>query len=210
MRGLRNLSLVLNRMGQFDEALAICNQLENECGDDLYAAHTSSDIFLNQGEWQQALAKAKHCKEIFKNMSFNAAFALLAMGDLENAQKYFLHAALNYPFTVHSLVDLKQKDLKKYEALTSEERQDFDLIVDLKANLFQYLAGYKKKIKNQFKDWLMSHEIQELIFERAQATKEWKSNRQAGASKGFKKMTEMGEFKFAEKVIEDSVKGKKQ
>jgi hypothetical protein len=47
MRGLRNLALALNESERFAEALAICDRLEDECGDGPAAASHRAVIFLN-------------------------------------------------------------------------------------------------------------------------------------------------------------------
>jgi hypothetical protein len=49
MRGLRNLALTLNQTGRFDEALALCDRLENECGDHMFGTHPVSLSMLGQG-----------------------------------------------------------------------------------------------------------------------------------------------------------------
>lgn len=205
IRGLRNLSLVLNRLGKFDEALEVCCQLESECGDDLPAASTASYVYLNKGEWMLALKKSTYCSQIFKEMSFNVAFALLEMGDTEGAKKYFLHGALNYPYTAHALIGLKERELKKYVSLTVEEAHDPDVVWEIKANIFKYLSGHKRKIKNHFGKWLTRSEIQGLIFERAEAMNKWKVNQGDGTSEGYKKMMRMGDLRFAERFSKKPV-----
>jgi len=54
MRGLRNLVLTLNQAGRFEEALAICDRLTDECGDQWNADWYRAAISLNTGKWQQA------------------------------------------------------------------------------------------------------------------------------------------------------------
>ena len=54
MRGLRNLCRTLVRAGRYDEALALCDRLERECGDDLTADAQRTSIRLNTGRWEEA------------------------------------------------------------------------------------------------------------------------------------------------------------
>ena len=47
MRGLGNLAMALNEVGRYKDALALCDRLANECGDEFTAAAHKADIFLN-------------------------------------------------------------------------------------------------------------------------------------------------------------------
>ncbi len=65
MRGLRNLASTLNEAGRFEEALALCDRLDDECGDDITATWHRAVIYLNTGKWQQAAAAAQRLTVLF-------------------------------------------------------------------------------------------------------------------------------------------------
>ena len=67
MRGLRNLALAYNQAGRYEEALAACDQLENQCGDDGSAAAHRATAFLCQGAWEQARDAARSLHAINPN-----------------------------------------------------------------------------------------------------------------------------------------------
>ncbi|MFH1436553.1 MAG: tetratricopeptide repeat protein [Pseudomonadota bacterium] len=97
MRGMRNLTLALNRAGRYDEALALCDRLEKECGDDLTADSHRADVFLNTGRWQESADAARRLHQLWPSESLVAACALFEMGRMEESASMFLHGALNSP-----------------------------------------------------------------------------------------------------------------
>jgi hypothetical protein len=80
MRGLRNLTLTLNEAACYDEALAVCDRLETECGDDFTAASHRAAIYLNTGNWEQAARFASRSgDDLDPSAGFVQAFAFFEL-----------------------------------------------------------------------------------------------------------------------------------
>ncbi len=72
MRGLRNLCCTLHRAGRYDEAEALCDRLERECGDGLTADAHRTSISLNTGRWEDALALGNRLHGLFPEENLSA------------------------------------------------------------------------------------------------------------------------------------------
>ncbi|MBF0104379.1 MAG: hypothetical protein HQM16_03525 [Deltaproteobacteria bacterium] len=197
MRGLRNLALVLNRSGKFDEALDVCDKLDEECGDDIVARCMKSDIYLNLDQWRLAIKHATYDCNTFPDNSFNVAFANFELGNTKEANTYFLHATLHYPKTANALVGIHIKNTPK----THEECDDHNCSIDVCQNLHKYLKQKSRPSLKHFKEFILKKDIQDLVQEKIKATHEWMANREAGPSVGYKRMQEMGKIEFAQKEV---------
>jgi tetratricopeptide (TPR) repeat protein len=58
IRAMRNLTLALNRVGRYEEALRLCERLDQECGDNISPLAYRASIYLNTGCWQEAADSA--------------------------------------------------------------------------------------------------------------------------------------------------------
>jgi len=60
----------MNRLGRYDEALALSDRLESECNDEITAAAYRSSAYLNAGLWKLAAGSAKYLHKIHPSESF--------------------------------------------------------------------------------------------------------------------------------------------
>jgi|GEM_PF-2227981 len=67
--------LALNRARRYDEALAYCDCLEKECGDDISAVSYRADIYLNTSYWQSAVDTAIIGHKLVPSQCLIAVFA---------------------------------------------------------------------------------------------------------------------------------------
>jgi hypothetical protein len=160
MRGLRNLVLTLNELSRFDEALALCDRLENECGDDFSAASHRATIYLNTGHWQLAADAAMHLHKVWASESFVAAFALYELGKLQDATAMFLHGALNYPRAARMLLGMRTRQPKDYE-----EARDHNAGVSDLRGLHVYLGQQSRRAKKFFRDFVRHPHTDSLLTE---------------------------------------------
>ena len=107
MRGLSNLILTLSEMGEFNEALALCDRWERECSDQVTAAIHRASIYLNLGRWKLAAQTAVSLKEMHPSEGFIEAFALYELGDKEDAEAVFARTFLLYPRAARRLLGVK-------------------------------------------------------------------------------------------------------
>ncbi len=139
MRGLRNLAVTLLRIARYEEAMAVADRLELECGDDLAASSYRGAIALNTGDWELAAGSAGRLRGLWPEEGMLEAFARVELGEQSLALEAFLHAALTKPRAVRLVLGVPSTAPK-----TSIETEDHNAGVNLAQLLSSYL-GKKKK-----------------------------------------------------------------
>jgi tetratricopeptide (TPR) repeat protein len=132
-RGLSNLLITLNRLGRYDEALRLANQLEEVCGDREGAECLRSDIHLNRGAWEEAVRAARYVRNLWPETSFVAAMASFEMGHMEESVADFLHGACNHPGAAPLISGRRAKAPKTHDEICDHR---------VGAAFLQNLAGY--------------------------------------------------------------------
>ena len=191
MRGLRNLALTLNQASRFDEALAICDQLETECGDADTATWQRAVIFLNTGRWQQASAAAQRAFD-GGDSSLLLAFARFELGDREPALEAFLHAALNNPRAARMLVRERTTPAEGFE-----EASDHNTGVALLRGLHAYLAHQSAAARKFFRGVLRDPRVVALLDESIAVVRRRNQQHPTGGREAFDRMTLMRSRPFA-------------
>jgi tetratricopeptide (TPR) repeat protein len=197
MRGLRNLTLTLNRAARFDEALKGCERLEKECGDFFSAAAHRASIYLNTRRWREALEFSRKLHESSPAESFTAAFASFELGELSSARAFFLHGLLNLPISGHMLIGEKYPKPK-----SSEEIEDYNNGIETLGALSCYIRSQNRKAKLFFRELIRHSKVIALQQERVEVTRKWREDRSNTDRKAFGRMIEMQRPEFASKVVE--------
>jgi len=192
IRGLRNLASVLNRMERYDEAVAICDRLDTECGDDLAADSTRAAVFLNLGRWEEAAQKALRLQNLFPEESLIAAFALFACGRRAEATETFLHGAINHPCAARVLLEERAS-----KPTSSDEAEDHNTGVELLREMGPFFKRQARASREFFRGLLRHPRLAALQRELEEAKAQRLANRQAGASEGFRRMQQMCTPEFA-------------
>lgn len=157
IRGLRNLVLALTRNGSFEEALSICNTLENECNDEITATCHRAAIFLNTKKWREAEENAVRMLQISPMEAVIAAFAQFEQGKIFEARKNFLFAAFNNPLGIEILVSGRARTPKGFL-----EAEDYNAGVELRTTIARYVSGRSTKSKAFFSALIAQPEIRKL------------------------------------------------
>lgn len=194
MRGLRNQAYTLNRLSRYDEALAVCDHLDDVCGDDASADGRRAAIYLNTGMWKQAYLKANKWCRIWSDESFIAGFAAAERSDTTRAVAHLVHAALNQPRAARMLAGLSTKARPK----DYEEVRDHNAGVGAKDSLHGYLARRASRGKKLLRRLLDLPELANLIAELQEATTRWRASRDADDRTAYRRMMEMQGLPFAE------------
>jgi tetratricopeptide (TPR) repeat protein len=139
MRGLRNLALTLNRLGRHEEALAVCDTLEQECHDDLTVDAFRASIFLNTGRYAEAGDRALRLVEIWPTELFVAGFALAELRD-PRAPALMVRAVLHHPRAAQALLGLRVP-----KPTFREEHEDDEAGRELRLNLAEWLRGRRRR-----------------------------------------------------------------
>ena len=160
MRGLRNLVLTLNQAGCFDKALALCDRLENECGDHMSAGWHRAAVYLNTRQWQQAAETARPVTGLYPDANLIVAFALFELGRREEVLSAFLHAALKHPRATRMLLGERSAVPK-----SGDESRDHNAGVSLLRSLHAYLKGRSRAAKQFFRDLVRDPRVVKLLDE---------------------------------------------
>jgi tetratricopeptide (TPR) repeat protein len=191
VRGLRNLVLVLNRAGRYDEALVLCDRLETECGDSLEASAHRAAIYLNTGRWQAAAEAAGRLVNIWASENFAVAFASFELGKRDDAASAFLHAALNHPRAARMLLGERTPSPK-----TGDEVEDHNTGVQLLRSLAGYFGRQNRAARKFFGGIIADPRVVALQAELQKAIAGWRTNR-SDDRKHFDKMNRMKSPEFA-------------
>jgi len=192
IRGLRNLTLALNQAGRFHEALALCDRLDEECGDDITAFWHRAAISLNLGSWSGAFRNARSIAQIHPDAAFIEALALEALGQRQGALEAFLHGALNSPRAAKMLVEIHQP-----KPASHHETDDHNGGVLLRQNLHAYLAKPPKGATGFFKALLADPRVEQLLNEVVETVRRWSGER-TGDRTAYDRMMLMQSRRFAE------------
>lgn len=170
LRGLRNLSLTLARAGEHEEALALCDRLERECGDDLTADARRATISLNVGRWQEALTAADRLHRLYPEQNLFAALAAFELGRKDEARWRFLHGALNQPRTARMLLGLRTTapDPRRRDEV-EDHNAGVDGLQDLRPFLGRRAGGWKRF----FRAMLREPEVGALLAEKEAVVRRW-------------------------------------
>ena len=193
MRGLRNLTLTLNGAARFDEALALCDRLETECGDDFSAGYYRAAISLNTGMWAQAAESSKRSGgDLDPSSGFVEAFALFELGRLEEALPAFLHAALNFPRAARALCGRRTAAAK-----SNDEAEDHNTGLTLQWNLHAYLKNQPRAAKTFFQGLVLDPRVAELLDESIAVVRRRQDEHRTGVRSAFDRMQLMRSRPFA-------------
>ncbi len=200
MRGLRNLTITMNRLGRYDEALVMCNRLEKECHDVTTAAVYRSSAYLNTGRWKLALDFAIYSHRIYSAESFIAAYALFEMDRREEASTHFLYATFNNPRAARMLTGVKINygNPKKFE-----EVSDHNSGVSYFQNLQGYFKKQKKKSNIFFKN-LVGHEmVGQLLEQQKKFTNDNDHQKNPKWKDAFEQLHKMRQMEFAKEICSE-------
>lgn len=197
IRAIIYLAEVCNMMGDYDEGLAFCDRLENECHQDVDGALGRVPIYLNTGLWNEAARAARYVHKIFPKQNIPLAFALHEMGRGHKALVHFLTGAIQFPRTARMLCGLPRGSAPK----SSREVDDHNAGVTHVRELHAYLRDRKNRAPLFFKGILKDARVIACIDEAAEVRRRWEADR-SGDRKWFDRMKEMHSAQFAEEQAE--------
>lgn len=191
MRGLHNMATSLNRLGRYDEALALCERLEAECGDREGAAGHRAAIHLNAGHWAPAVEASERLCLLSQEMSLVAALALREMGMIERALASFLHGALNFPRAARMLLGASASTPRDPDQIIGHNHGVY-LLRDLDA----YLRRRRKAVSSFFGPVLRAQAVTDLLAEREACARRWFEER-ANDRRDFDRLQALKSREFA-------------
>ena len=194
MRGLRNLALALNRAGQWEEALAVCDRLEQECGDRVTSMAHRSSVYLNTGRWPEALGAAEYVRGIDSTAaSLVAALALFEADRRRAALAAFVHGALNGPRAARLLLGLESRAPR-----SSDEARDHNAGIGLLRDLAVYLRDRRRASVRFFASVVALPAMAGLLAEIEAVAERWREQHRTGNREAFDRMRLMHGRAFAE------------
>ena len=192
MRGLRNSVLTLNEAGRFDEAMALCDRLDDECGDEITAAWHRAVIYLNTGKWQRAAEAAQRLTGLYPEANLIVAFALYELGRIDQVLSAFLHGALNHPRAARMLLGERAPAPK-----SSDETRDHNTGVSLRRALHAYLDGQSRASKRFFRGLVRDPRVVGLLKEIVAVVQRRTAQHPTGEREAFDRMMLMHSPEFA-------------
>jgi tetratricopeptide (TPR) repeat protein len=196
MRGLQNLALTLNEAGRFLEALAICDRLASECGDEVAATWHRAAVYLNTRQWERAAGAAQRTLGLDPAGGFLAAFANFELGQRDMALGAFLHAALNHPRAARMLAGEMTRG--KHTVTSRDEAEDHNTGVSLLRGLHAYLRAQSRVSRRFFRDVVRHERVMCLLDESAAVVRRWHEQHRTGEREAFDRMQRMRSLEFAE------------
>ena len=193
MRGLRNSVLTLNEAGRFDEAMALCDRLDDECGDEITTAWHRAVIYLNTGKWQQAAEAAQRLTGLYPEANLIAGFALYELGRIDQVLSAFLHGALNHPYGARMLLGERTPAPK-----SSDQARDHNTGVSLRRALHAYLDGQSRASKRFFRALVREPRVVGLLDEIVAVVQRRTAQHPTGEREAFDRMTLMHSPEFAQ------------
>jgi tetratricopeptide (TPR) repeat protein len=193
MRGLRNSVLTLNEAGRFDEALTLCDRLDDECGDEITTAWHRAVICLNTGKWQQAAEAAQRLTGLYPEANLIAAFALYELGRIDQVLSSFLHGALNHPRAARMLLGERKLGPK-----SGGEVRDHNTGVSMRRALHAYLSGQSRASKRFFRALIRDPRVAGLLDEIVAVVQRRMAQHPTGEREAFERMTLMHSREFAQ------------
>ena len=195
MRGLQNLALTLNEAGRFPEALAVCDRLADECGDEVAATWHRAAVYLNTGQWERAAGAAQRTIGLDPAGGFLAAFAYFELGQRDGALGAFLHAALNHPRSARMLAGEKTRG--KRTVTSRDEAEDHNTGVSMLRGLHAYLHGQSRASRRFFRDVVDDARVMRLLDESAAVVRRWHEQHPTGEREAFDRMLRLRSLEFA-------------
>ncbi len=192
MRGLRSFTVTLTRCAAYKKALAFCDRLERECGDDLAAMDFRAAVYLNMGRWEEARDQANKLIQVWPVFSLYAAFASFELGDWGAALASFLHGVLNRPRTARMLLDRPSPAPEGYD-----EARDHNGGIEECADLAGFLGRQTDASKGFFRGLLAAPEIAALVAEKRETIAQRNKQRATADREAFDRMQQMSSIEFA-------------
>ena len=197
-RGLSNLILTLNRLGQYDKALAHADQLERVCGDDAGAEYYRALIHLNRGAWEDAAKAARHVRNLWQETSFVAALASFEMGRSEEAVADFLHGACNHPAAALLIAGRRAK-----KPTTHDEARDWEVGTALLKNAGAYLSQRGARVRRFLGSLITNPGIAKLMSDVEETRRQRDQERRGSTRVAWDLLRRMESVKFArERAVE--------
>jgi tetratricopeptide (TPR) repeat protein len=187
--------LALNEAGRFPEALAICDRLADECGDEVAATWHRAAVYLNTGQWERAAGAAQRTIGLDPAGGFLAAFAYFELGQRDRALGAFLHAALNHPRSARMLAGEKTRG--KRTVTSRDEAEDHNTGVSMLRGLHAYLHGQSRASRRFFRDVVDDARVMRLLDESAAVVRRWHEQHPTGEREAFDRMQRLRSLEFA-------------
>ena len=197
IRAIIYLAQTCNRNNEYTRALALCDQLDKECGQEITAMLERIPVYLNSGAWEEAEKAARYVCKVYPQENITWAFALCEMNRWQKALAPFISAIIRFPRTAGLLGGIVQTRKPK----SADEVADHNTGVELMRSLEVYLHNKKHTGKKMLTLLLENLEIKALVKEAVNVRQCWRNGR-SDDRKWFDRLHEMESSVFAEKTAD--------
>lgn len=196
MRGLRNLALATLQAGRSDEVLVLCDRLEKECFDEATAAAYRANGMLNKGLWAEARQQALLVRNTSPQLSLVASLAAYELESLDDARSDFVHAMLNAPRTVASVLGVPYLGVP--QGLEIDEHEGG---IAARRSLVTYLASWSPAARAFFRKLWDHEQLRRLRAELVEVTERWRTLRSGTDRRDYDRAMQLRSPEFAHSVF---------
>jgi tetratricopeptide (TPR) repeat protein len=137
-----------NRLGEYDTALALCDRLTRDYGQDISADDLRVPVLLNAGSWAEAARVADSLVGLYPVNHFPLALAYWELGERTKAHEHFVCGAVQLPATGALLVGGSVP-----KGIANDPR-DYNTGVSLLRHMWAYRQRHKKSLQAFRPLWL--------------------------------------------------------
>lgn len=165
---------VHNRLADYEAALALCDRLEGEFGQEINANQLRIPMLLNTGEWARAAKVSVGLTGLYPSDHLPAALAYWELDQRQLAREHFASAALQLPRTAALFVAADLPDG------VNPDWRDHNEMVALLRELGPYRATHRRTFKALLA-WFQHPKLQAAVLAAEEVRKAWKEDRASNA-----------------------------
>jgi tetratricopeptide (TPR) repeat protein len=144
LRALRNLALICERSGRFEQALEVCEHLRSDCHDIDSADSYTATTYLKMERWTEARNVAARLMEALPEFGIVAAIAAAQENKDNEAAEYLVTAAQETPRVVAECFGIR---LPRPKSVEDREEQDYaEDFADDVAPVLEALPSLKRNV----------------------------------------------------------------
>jgi len=193
LRALIHQVTACNRMGEYKKALDVCDRLERDHGQDIYAAALRVPVLLNDRQWSAAALHAEQMTGLYPENHVLLALAGLELHDHSQAQQHFVRCALELPATVGLLLGMR------LHSGMLEDARDHNHGVSLLRDTKAYRTTHDKSLQYFRKLW--SHPVVKAAVLEADEVRQKSRTNRSGERTWFDRMQRLHSMEHAREVV---------
>lgn len=188
-----------NRMDAHANALAVCDRLQQDFGQDITADELRVPVLLNAQNWKEAARIAHSLVGLYPENHFAVALATWELRETARANEHFVLAALRLPGAAALLVGGRLP--KGMDVAARDHNTGVGLLRDIEA----YRRSHRKTLQH-FKQLLAQPVVQAAVLEADRARQQWRADR-TGDPTAYERLQRLETLDHARELVAQIVGG---